>query len=171
MSNTNFTIPKVELSENIQNFDKRPRVHTENPFSHSSTQKTEAPVSTLQTASQMIADPLYNEVGKLLGVDTLNEWGLQYDKVYEVTELAKKKSGLTDPKALSAWIYKQLNFAPSLGAKRINDVHIFLKMGGGMKSEPKPKVVTKTVIKKVYVKPKPTTEQFVDKWMKGVWPQ
>lgn len=168
MSDTNITAPKVELSENIRKFDSRPRVHTENPFSYNAAKKkVEAPVSSIQTASQMIANPLYNEAGKILGVDTINEWGLMYDKVHEVVELAKQKSGLKESKDINAWLYKQINYAPSLGSKKINDVLTYLKMGGKPMNQPKPKVITKTVIKKVYAKPRETTEEFVQKWMGG----
>lgn len=168
MSDSNITAPKVELSENIQKFDARPRVRTDDPWSFSGAKKKqEAPISSIQTASQMIANPLYNEVGKVLGVDTINDWGLMYDKVHEVVELAKAKSGIKDNKELTAWLYKQLNYAPSLGSKKINDVLTYLKMGGKPQGQSKPKVITKTVIKKVYVKPKQTTEQFVSNWMKG----
>ena len=161
-----FKAPKVELSENIQKFDRKIKVYTENPHSFKEASKPqEAPISAVQTASQMIANPLYNEVGKVLGVDTLHEWGLYYDKVFEIVEMAKEKTGIKDTKELSSYIYKQLNYAPSMGNKRINDVYTYLKMGGHR--EVKPKVVTKTVVKKVYVKPKETTEQFVSNWMKG----
>lgn len=162
-----YEAPKVKLSDNIQAFDKKVKVHTENPYSFNSVakEKTDAPLTAVQSASQMIADPLYNQVGKILGVDNLHEWGQYYDKVYEIVELAKRKSGHTSSEDLSSWIYKQLNHAPSLGSKKINDVHIYLKMGGAPKADAKPKVVTKTVVKKVYVQPKQTTEQFVSKWM------
>ena len=165
----NYAVPKVELSENIQNFDRKVKVHTTNPYSANTVSKgkTEVPLSAIQTASQMIANPLYNEAGKVLGVDTLHEWGLYYDKVHDIVEMAKQRIKSEDPQALSEYIYKQLNSSPSLGNKRIIDVYTYLKMGGHT-PEPRTKVVTKTVIKKVYVKPKENTEQFVNNWMKGV---
>lgn len=88
-------------------------------------------------------------------------------RFFEIVELAKQKSGLKEPGKLSAWIYQLLNSAPALGSKRINDVHIYLKMGGKTPQQTKPKVITKTVVKKVirYVKPKESTEQFVSKWV------
>lgn len=168
----NFIAPKAELSKNIQAFDKRPRVYTENPYSFNSVAKRQAEkrmeerVKTSPTANQMITDPLYNQVAKSLGVDTIHEWGMNYDKVYEIVELARQKSGITDSTKLSEWIYRQIGTAPSLGNKKINDVYIFLKMGG----QAKPKVVTKTVVKTVvkHVKPRETTEQFVENWMKRI---
>ena len=160
-----YTVPEVKLSENIQKFDKRPRVYTNNPYSFNEVSKKqiEAPIQMSPTATQMITDPLYNEVGKSLGVDTLHEWGMNYDKVQDIVDLAKQRSGIKDSKKLSNWIYQLLNKVPSLGGKRINDVHVFLKMGGISK----PKIVTRTVVKKVikYIKPKETTEQFVNKWI------
>lgn len=158
-----FVTPKVELSENIQKFDRKPRVYTENPFSFKGVTKrrVEESPELSPTASEMITTPLYNEVGKILGVDTHHDWGKSYDRVYEVVELAKAKSGIKDPNKLSAWIYQQLHRAPSLGNKRIDDVYIYLKMS----STPKPQV--KPVAKKV-VRPKENTEEFVSNWMKGV---
>lgn len=163
-------LEKVELSKNIQAFDKKPRVFTENPFSFNAVAKRQAEkrmeqrVEASPTATQMITDPLYNRVGKSLGVDTIHEWGLNYDKVYEIVELAKQKSGITDPNRLAEWIYNRTSQAPSLGSKRINDVYIYLKMAKAPQT--KTKTIIKTIVK--HVKPKETTEQFVSKWMGGL---
>ena len=157
-----YKVPMVELSENIRKFDKKPRVYTENPYSFNAVVRRQVENKVVSpTATQMITDPLYNEVGKSLGVDTLHEWGLNYDKVQDIVALARERTGITDSKKLSAWIYQLMSTAPSLGGKRINDVHVYLKMGG------KPKVETKTVIKKVikYVKPKETADQFASRWI------
>lgn len=79
-----YKVEKLKLSDNIQKFDQKPRVYKENPFSFNAVAKKQAQAqsSTSLTATQMITDPLYNEVGKTLGVDTIHEWGLHYDKVF-----------------------------------------------------------------------------------------
>lgn len=152
-----YQAPQAELSDNIQKYDKKVATHTEvSP----KTKEVETLKST-PTAGQMLTDSMYNSVGKLLGVDTLREWSLYYDKVYEVVELAKQKSGLKDSDKLSSWIYQQLNNAPALGGKKISDVHTYLKMGQQKLPEP-----NKPTVKKV-VKPKESTEQFVNRWMEG----
>lgn len=164
-----YEVPKTELSENIQNFDRRVKVHTTNPHSFNSVAKeqVDVPISAVQSASQMIATPIYNEVGRILGVDKLHEWGMYYDKVHEIVEMAKQRTKSTDTKTLTEYIYRQLNDSPTLGNKRIIDVHTYLKMGGHTPT-PRARTITKTIVKKVYIKPKENTEQFVNNWMKGV---
>jgi hypothetical protein len=128
-----YVADKVSLSDNIRKFDEKVKnkVFTKNPFDHNSISiKDHESVASIPTASEMIASPTYNQIGKILGVDTLHEWGIYYDKVYEVTKLAEEKSQITDTARLSSWILDQMNNAPSLGGKRINDVHIYLKVGG-----------------------------------------
>jgi hypothetical protein len=124
-----YAAEEVKLSKNIQAFDKRPRVFNQNPYGYNTVVKRTPPSTQTPTATQMIATPLYNQVGKLLGVDNVHEWSKYYDKVYEIIEWAKHKTNETDPNKISSWIYKQLNVAPSMGNKKIDDVYIFSKMG------------------------------------------
>lgn len=160
-------LDRVELSKNIQAFDKKPRVFTANPYGYNTVAKNTPVTTQTPTATQMISTPVYNQVGKLLGVDTVHEWSKYYDKVFEIVEWAKAKTKESDPEKLSSWIYKQLNSAPSMGNKKIDDVYVFSKMGTIKRDKPIVKTVIKTVVK--HIKPKETTEQFVDKFMKGAW--
>lgn len=173
-----FKAPKVELSENITRFDDRvKKVHTKNPYDYNtvSLNKDQRAVTT-PTASAMITNPEYNTVGKFLGVDTLHEWNKDYDKVYEIVKWAKAKSGAEDTTQLVQWLNGALQFVPSLSTnhKKIDQLFLYSKMQAS-NIQTQPKVVTRTVvkkvIKKVYVKPKETTEQFVNKFMEGAWRQ
>lgn len=117
-------VAKVELSDNIKQFDKKVKVHTSNPYSFNTVAKKESSVaSTSQTASQMITNPTYNTIGKFLGVDTIHDWGRYYDKVYLITEWAKGKVG-DDRSKIMRWLTAKLSNLPSMGAKRIDDLHI-----------------------------------------------
>lgn len=126
--------PKLELSDNIRKFDKRIKVHTQNPFAFNTVaKKTERPIAdTTQTATQMITNPTYNSIGKFLGVDTLHDWGRYYDKVYLVTEWAKKQVG-DDSSKIAKWLTNKLSHIPVMGAKRIDDLYIAAKLEMGKK--------------------------------------
>lgn len=120
---------RVELSENIRKFDKKVKVHTQNPYAFNTVaKKIERPVTnTSQTATQMITNPTYNSIGKFLGVDTVHDWGRYYDKVYTITEWAKQKVGDNQLK-IAKWLTEKLNHTPSMGAKRIDDLYIAAKL-------------------------------------------
>lgn len=120
---------KVELSENIKRFDKKVKVYTSNPYSYNAiSKKTDRPTtSTSQTANQMITNSTYNSIGKFLGVDTLHDWGKYYDKVYLITEWAKSKVGDNNLKIMK-WLTNKLNYVPTMGAKRIDDLHIAARL-------------------------------------------
>ena len=126
-------VEKVELGENIKKFDRlvkpKPRVFTENPYSYNSVSlKKRVSVPPTQTAEQMITNPHYNAIGKALGVDTTHEWNRYYDRVYEVVEWAKNKSGQKDTYKLIKWISSQINKIPSLSERRIDNLYLFAHM-------------------------------------------
>lgn len=146
-----FKVDRPTLSENIQAFDKKPRVFTKNPFGYEEVRKGSQQTP---TSDQMIATPLYNTVGKMLGVDVVHNWGMDYDKVYEITQLAKEKTGIKNEEKLQQWIYKKAQSIPNVSGKKITDLLMYLKL---MNNEPKtkPKVIIKTVIKYRDRKPEP----------------
>lgn len=119
-----YEVEKKELSKNIQRFDKKPRVYTENPYSYNAVSlKKVQPVT--QTASALISNPLYNQAGKVLGVDTIHDWNLYYDKVQKIVDWAKKKVGTDKPEIIFKFIYTKLNQIPSLGTSKLNDLFIY----------------------------------------------
>jgi len=126
-----YEVEKIELSKNIQKFDKKPRVYTENPYSFNQVvkrmaEKKRASVVATQTSEQMITNPTYNTVGKFLGVDTVHEWNKYSDRVFEIVEWAKWKSGTDDLTKLIRWIGEKSRSVPSFGqAKRIEELYLF----------------------------------------------
>lgn len=152
-------IPKVELSENIQAFDKKPRVYTKNPFDFNSVslKKREENIVS-RSAEAMITDPLYNTAGKVLGVDTIHDWNRYYDKVNAIVDWAKKETNL-EGEQLIQWIYEQSQKANRLGSNKIDDVYIYAKFYRPSKPE--------VVVKEVLVKEKLTTEEMVDRIIQG----
>jgi len=125
-----YEVEKKELSKNIQKFERKVKIYKENPYSYNavSLHKNDLPIPPTQTAEQMITNKIYNTIGKVLGVDTIHDWNKYYDRVYEITEWAKKKSGLQDLDKLIKWISTKSKQVPALGAKRIDDLYIFAHM-------------------------------------------
>lgn len=125
-----YEAEKVELSDNIRRFDKIVKVYTQNPYTFNAVSKRitdKATTMPTQTATQMITNPTYNQIGKFLGVDTVHDWGRYYDKVYVVTEWAKEKVGDNHGKMMG-WLTTKLNHLPQLGARRIDDLYIAAKL-------------------------------------------
>ena len=125
---------KLELSKNIQKFD-RPRVYTENPYSYNAVSlKKETRVATpTATAEEMITNPTYNTIGKFLGIDTVHDWNRYYDKVFVITEWAKKKSGTDNMAKLMKWISGKARTVPSMGGKNIDNLYLFARLALGKK--------------------------------------
>ena len=109
----------VNLSNNIQKFDKKPRL-VSNPYNYNtiSLKKAYEP-----TATQMISNPLYNTVGKMLGIDTVKEWNQFYDKVYKISEWARSKTK-GDLKQIIKFIDNKSRTIPTMSNRRIDDIYI-----------------------------------------------
>lgn len=124
-----YEAEKVEISDNIKRFDRKVKIYTSNPYTYNMVAKknTQQPLSTTQTATQMITNPIYNSIGKFLGVDTIHDWGQYYDKVYLITEWAKQKVG-EDKMKIMKWLTNKSRQVPSMGAKRIDDLHIAARL-------------------------------------------
>ena len=121
-----YEVEHREVSKNIQKFDKKPRVYTEDPYSFNAVSlKKFKPTTPTQTASDLIANPLYNQAGKILGVDTVHDWNSSYDNVFEIVEWAKRKNKDASSQALLRFIYDKLNKAPALGKSRLDDLYIY----------------------------------------------
>lgn len=120
-----YEVEKKELSKNIQAFDKKRKVYVQDPYAYNTISLKKVQKLT-PTASQMIANPLYNTVGKMLGLDTAKEWNQYYDKVYEITEWALKKT--KDEKLVYKFIADKARTVPSMGARRIDDIFIHAKI-------------------------------------------
>lgn len=122
---------KLELSKNIQKFDK-PRVYIEDPYSYNAVSLKKYPVRAVAIASaeQMITNPTYNTIGKFLGVDTVHDWNQYYDKVFTITEWAKKKSGGDDMNKLMKWLSNKSKTTPNIGGgKTIDSLYLFARLG------------------------------------------
>ncbi len=119
--------PKAELSENIQAFDKKPRVAS--PYDYNSISLNKQ-VDYTPTADQMITDPVYNTIGKFLGVDTLHDWSKYSDKVKTLVDWAQVKTGKKDMQGIMDFLSGALNAAPSFGMnnKRIDQLYIYARM-------------------------------------------
>lgn len=117
-----YNVERKEISKNIQQFDRK--VHTKNPYDYNTISlNRQQPIT--PTANQMISDPLYNSVGKLLGLDTTKEWNQYYDKVYTISEYAKKKA--KKGKILD-YIRNLSTTVPSMGSRRIDDIYIHINL-------------------------------------------
>ena len=125
-----YEIPKVEVSKNIQKFDKKPRVFTENPYAYNSVslKKFKVEATPSLSASELLTDPTYNTIGKFLGVDAIHDWNKYSDKVYAITEWAKARSGETKIEKLMSWIGKQAKLVPNMGAKEIDNLYLYARI-------------------------------------------
>lgn len=122
-----YEAEKKEVSSNIRKFDKKvKKVHTENPYSYSSVSLKKPTTGLTDSANQMIANKTYNLMGKMLGIDTKRDWNKYYDKVYRITEWAKKRSGFTEPMRLMRWI--KARRIPSVGTRSIEDIYIYASL-------------------------------------------
>jgi len=125
-----YKIPKAEVSKNIQRFDRKPRVYTENPYSFNAISlKKEKPSATPnKAASELLVDPVYNTIGKFLGVDAIHDWNRYSNKVYAITEWAKAKTGKGDIESLVRWIGNQAKSVPNMGTKEIDNLYLYARM-------------------------------------------
>lgn len=107
------------------------QVYTEDPFSYNfiSLKKSKIDEMPTQSANQVIVNPLYNAVGKSLGIQDPHDWNKFYDKVFTISEWAKERSGLSDPGEILHWIADVSNRVPTLGSKKINDIYAHIIMG------------------------------------------
>jgi hypothetical protein len=156
-----YEAERKTLSDAIATYDKKlqkPKVYTQNPTSHAEVRK--AIQYRTPSAEVMVSDPLYNKIGKVLGVDTVHEWGKYYDKIYDLAQIAREKG--VKEEEIPNFIYKKAGEAPQVGAKRIDDVYTYLRMG--TYSNPV-KTVTKTVVR-YRTRPQENTTTFVNKWIK-----
>jgi hypothetical protein len=126
----NYEVEKKEVSKNIQKFDKKPRVFTENPFAYNSVslKKNKPDVTPIQSASELLTNPIYNKMGKFLGVDTIHDWNRYYDKVYAITEWAKLKSGEKDLSRIMKWVSDQSRRTPNMGAREIDSLYLHARL-------------------------------------------
>ena len=127
-----YRVPKVELSEDIKNFDQKSRERrSTTPYDYNSVslQRT-TPIQTSQTAFQMITNPVYNTIGKFLGVDTLHDWNSNYEKVETIVEWAKLKTGSDKIEKMLDFLNGASNFVPTFGMnhKKIDQIHLYAQL-------------------------------------------
>lgn len=128
-----YEVDKREVSKNIQEFDKKVKVFTKDPYKFNSVSLKKSEVVATPTASQMATDPLYSAIGKVLGVDVAKEWNKYYDKVYEIANWAKRKTKTSDMTKIIKFITDQERRIPSFGARRIDDIHIYVNLSQSTK--------------------------------------
>jgi hypothetical protein len=119
-----YEVESKEVSKNIQKFDNK--VYTKDPYAYNSVSLKKTEVAITPTASQMATNPLYNAVGKILGIDLAREWNEYYDKVYEISEWARKKTKTDNIKNIVRFIVDYESRVPSFGSRRINDMSVFI---------------------------------------------
>jgi hypothetical protein len=105
--------------------------HENDPFSYNFISMGHSKVDEIPTpaASDVIIDPFCHAVGVSLGMDRPKDWNKAYDKIHLITEWAKERSGLKDPIEIVKYIGNVVNSIPTLGAKKIDDLYIHIKMG------------------------------------------
>ena len=114
-----------EIRKNIKKFDTKLKIYKENPYSYNAVSlKKNSPIT--PTADQMATNPIYNAVGKVLGIDTTLEWNQYYDKIYQISEWAKKKVGKDDLKRILRLISTKASSVPAMSARRIDDLYIYI---------------------------------------------
>ena len=121
-----YVAEEIKLSKNIRKFDK-PRVIIDNPFNHNTISLKKREIGLTQSASDLVANPEYSGVGRILGIDMAHDWGHYYDKVFKIVEIARKKTGFKGDKLIK-WIYRQANSAPQVSNKKIEDLYIYLNI-------------------------------------------
>lgn len=125
-----YVAEKLELSDGIKKFDLKISKKTVSPYDYNSISLNRKPSMNNRTATEMITDPLYNTVGKFLGVDTLHDWGKDYDKVETIVNWAKKKTGSDKISRLVDFLNGAYNFAPTFGInhRKLDQVHLIAKL-------------------------------------------
>lgn len=110
--------------------ESQPIVHTEDPYAYNSVafKRGVKDIQLTQSANQLIADPLYNAVGKAFGIDMAHEWNQYYDKVYAIVEWAKLRSGEKDAIGITKALKKLHNESPSLAGRHIDNLYIMAKL-------------------------------------------
>ena len=105
--------------------EKKPTVYTEDPFSYNFVAKKQSKVKEMPTpqASQIVATPFYNRIGKALGVVEPKDWDSNHDKIFVISEWAKERSGLEDVAGVIGWIDDVVNSTASIGKNRIDDLY------------------------------------------------
>lgn len=122
-------IEKVEVSKNIKSFERKVAKRSMGPYDYNVVAINNR-TGYEPTAAQLISNPVYNTVGKFLGVDTQKEWGQYYDKVKVIKDWAEKKTGSKSLKTLISFIDGAMNASPSFGMsqKRIERVYLYAKL-------------------------------------------
>lgn len=110
--------------------DDTPKIYTEDPFSYNyiSLKKSKVDEIPLPSKDNVVADPVYNEVGKALGLG-VHEWKKLYDKVFTIAEWAKERSGFKEPSEIIKWINDKIRELPNMGAKKINSLYNNIMLG------------------------------------------
>ena len=127
-----YVAERADLADSIKKFDeKASKYKHQGPYDYnvvSLRDKNELPTS--MTPYEMLTNPLYNTVGKFLGVDTLHEWGKQYNKLDKILSWAVKKTGTKNVNRIIDFLNGASNFAPTFGAdhQRIDQVHLMAKL-------------------------------------------
>lgn len=116
-----YKAQKVNLSKNIQEYDKKVDRHVET-----------RPVETKPNTEKYLStafDPTYNLIGKFIGIDTLHDWKASSDKVIAIVEWARKESKAKDTQDLLKWISNKAREVPSVGhAKILDQLYLFARL-------------------------------------------
>ena len=114
----------------------------------------------LPQADVLIVNPLYNKVGKFLGIDTVREWNDYYDKVYRITQWAKTKAKSNDVNEIINVITQKANQTPTMNQRRVTDIFIACELDS---NKVEPVKETKPEEPKEEIKSETTTKEEVNK--------
>lgn len=107
------------------------KLFTNDPYDYNTIAlKKHKEVKYTPTASEMVSNPLYNAVGKLLGLDMAREWNQLYDKVFTIAEWAKRNTKSQEITDILRTIEERIGEVPAMSGKRINDVYINITLHG-----------------------------------------
>ena len=128
-----FKIDKLETSKNIQAFDAKAKRARESAQNYNAVSLKPKTVIHNKTAFELISNPTYNTIGKFLGVDTVHEWGKDYDKVEKIVDWAITKVGTDDLGRLIDFLNGAANFAPTFGTnhRKLDQVYLMSKLQSG----------------------------------------
>lgn len=113
-----------------QSVNETPIVYTEDPYSYNSVafKRGAKDVQLTQSAAQLVADPLYNSVGKAFGIDVAKEWNQYYDKIFTIVEWAKLRSPAEDIQGIIQSLKRLHNESPKLSPRHIDNLYLNAKL-------------------------------------------
>lgn len=80
------------------------------------------------TYSQTVANPLYNTIGKYLGIFSPSDWENHYDKVVYIADYARNKVKSHDIFKVMEEVRNIANSAPDFNGKNITNIYLAVEL-------------------------------------------